>query len=70
MDFRAWFDGVELDLLNFLLGAFGVRGALFGEFGGSGANAGVGVVDVVVEYFVGVVAWGRDAGGAISDLDC
>ena len=53
MDFCAWFYGVELDLLDFLLGGFG----LFGEFGGACADAGVSVVDVVVEDFIGVVAW-------------
>ena len=62
MNFRTWFDGVELDLLDFLLGAFRVCGALFREFGGAGTDAGVGVVDVVVEDFVGVVAWGCYAG--------
>ena len=53
MDFRAWLDGMELDLLDFLV--LFVGGALFGEFGGAGLDAGVGGVDVVEEDFLGVV---------------
>ena len=53
MDFRAWLDGMELDLFDFLV--LFVGGALFGEFGGAGLDAGVGGVDVVEEDFLGVV---------------
>ena len=56
MDLRARFHGVQLDLLDFGLGAFGVGGALFDQFRGAGADAGVSVVDVVEEDFLGVVA--------------
>lgn len=62
MDLRARFHGVQLDLLDFGLGAFGVGGALLGQFGGAGADAGVGVVDVVEEDFLGVVAGCGDPG--------
>ena len=62
MDLRARFHGVQLDLLDFGLGAFGVGGALFGQFGGAGTDAGVGVVDVVEEDFLGVVAGCGDPG--------
>lgn len=62
VDFRAGFDGVQLDLLDFGLGAFGIGGALLGEFGGAGPDTGVGVVDVVEEDLLGVVAGCRDPG--------
>lgn len=58
VDGGAGFDGVQLDLLDVLFGGFGVGGALFGEFGGARADAGVGAVDVVVEDFLGVVVGG------------
>ena len=59
MDFRARFDGMELDLFDFLF--LFVSGALFGEFGGAGLDAGVGGVDVVEEDFLGVVIGGCDS---------
>lgn len=63
MDFGAGVHGVELDLLDVGggggAGAFGVGG----EFGGAGADAGVGGGDVVEEDFLGVVVGGCDAEG-------
>ena len=58
MNFCARLDGMELDLFDFLL--LFVGGALFGEFGGAGLNAGVGGIDVVEENFLGVVVGGCD----------
>ena len=55
MDFRAWFNGVKLDLLD-LLRVF-IGGTLLGDFGGSSADAGVGGIDVVKENFLGVMIW-------------
>ena len=55
MDFRAWFNGVKLDLLD-LLRVF-ISGTLLGDFGGSSADAGVGGIDVVEENFLGVMIW-------------
>ena len=52
---------MELDLLDFGFGAFGVGGALLGQFGGAGADAGVGAFDVVDEDLLGVVAGGGDS---------
>lgn len=63
MDFRAGFHGVQLDLLDFGLGAFGVGGALFGQFGGAGSDTCVGTVDVVEEDLLGVVAGCGDSMG-------
>ena len=60
MDFGSGVNGVQLDLFDFGLRGFGIGGALFGQFGGSGANASVGVVDVVEENFLGVVPGCRD----------
>lgn len=51
MNLGAGFDSVQLDLLDVL----GLGGTLAGKFGGAGADAGVGGVDVVVEDFLGVV---------------
>ncbi len=47
---------MQLDLLDFGLGAFGIGGTLFGQFRGAGADASVGVVDVVDEDFLGIMA--------------
>ena len=58
MDFCAWLDGMELDLFDFLF--LFVGGALFGEVGGAGLDAGVGGIDVVEEDFLGVVVGGCD----------
>ena len=63
MDLRARFHGVQLDLLDFGLGAFRVGGALFGQLGGAGTDAGVGVVDVIDEDLLGVVAGCGDTRG-------
>lgn len=60
MDFGARFYGVKLDLLDFGLGAFGVGGAFFSQFRSTGTDSSVGVVDVVEEDFLGVVAGCRD----------
>ena len=57
---------MELDLFDFLLGGFGVGGTFFGEFGGAVADAGVGRIDVVLEDFLGVVAWSCYAVSAVS----
>ena len=58
MNFCAWLNGMELNLFDFLF--LFVSGALFGEFGGAGLDAGVGGVDVVEEDFLGVVIGGCD----------
>lgn len=60
VDFGSGFDGVQLDLLDFGLRAFGVGGALFGQLRSTGANSSVGVVDVVEEDLLGVMAGCRD----------
>lgn len=52
MNLGAGFDSVQLDLLDVL----GLGGAFAGQFGGAGADAGVGGIDVVVEDLLGVVA--------------
>ena len=64
MDFCVGVYSVELDLLD--LCGFGVCGALGGEVGGAGSDAVVGVVDVVEEDFLGLVAWGGYSGRWVS----
>ncbi len=56
MDLGARLYGVQLDLLDDLFWAFG--GAFFDKLGGTRADSVVGRVDVVVEGFLRVVAWG------------
>jgi len=63
MDLGAGVDGVELDLLDCVGGGGGVGGALAGDFGGAGADAGVGAGDVVEEDFLGLVVGGGDSVG-------
>jgi len=60
VDLGAGVDGVELDLLDGI-GGGGVGGALAGDFGGAGADPGVGAGDVVEEDFLGLVARGGDS---------
>jgi len=56
VDLGARLYGVQLDLLDDLFWAFG--GAFFDKLGGTRADSVVGRVDVVVEGFLRVVAWG------------
>lgn len=65
MDLGARLYGVQLDLLDGLFWAFG--GAFFDKLGGTRADSVVGRVDVVVEGFLRVVAWGCDAGVLLAD---
>lgn len=51
---------MQLDLLDFGLCAFWISGALFDQFRSAVADTSVGVVDVVEEDFLGVVARCRD----------
>lgn len=64
MDLGAGVDGVELDLLDGIGGGGGVGGALAGDFGGAGADPGVGAGDVVEEDFLGLVVGGGDSVGS------
>ena len=63
VNFSARVDGVELDLFDAAFRGGGVGGFFFFEFGAAGADAVVGLGDVVVEDGAGVVAWGCDTGG-------
>ena len=56
MDFGSGFHGVQLDLLDFGLGAFGIGGTLFGQFRSTGTDSSIGIVDVIEEDFLSVMA--------------
>ena len=59
VDGAARFDGVELDLLDFVV--VGGGGGAFGfDFGGAGFDAGEGAGDVVREDFLGLMVGGCD----------
>ena len=51
---------MQLDLLDFGLRASWISGTLFDQLCSAGTNTSVGVVDVVEEDFLGVVARCRD----------